>query len=72
MTILSKILDWAKVFGEIEIFIHDMSTVVKNDNIEQNPGLDLIFEKILIFILYMSAMVKNDNFEQNPGLGQNF
>ena len=38
MTILSKILDRANIFGKIEIFILDMSAVVKNDNFEQNPG----------------------------------
>ena len=37
MIILSKILDWAKIVGKIEIFILDISTVVKNDNFEQNP-----------------------------------
>ena len=39
MTILSKILDRAKIFGIIKIFILDMSAVVKNDNFEQNPAL---------------------------------
>ena len=34
MTILNKILDRAKIIGKIEIFILDMSTVVKYENFE--------------------------------------
>ena len=67
MTILSKILDRARIVGKIQIFILDMSTVVKNDTFEQNLGSGQhFFRKIKIFILDMSAVIKNDNFEPDP------
>ena len=46
ITIWSKIMDRANILGKIEIFILDMSTVIKNYNFKQNPGSVKIFLKI--------------------------
>ena len=74
MTNLSKILDWAKIFGEIKIFMLNMSAVVKNDKFEQNPVFGPKFLEKLEFSsttcpLWSKMTILIENLS---ALGQNF
>ena len=71
MTILSKILHWANIFGKNWNFRTRHVHVGKKWQFRAKYLIGPTLE-IEIFILYMSAVVKNDNFEQNPGSGQRF
>ena len=56
----------AKIFRKIDIFILDMSALVKNGILSKILDRATFIGKNEFFSLDMSAVIKNDNFEQNP------
>ena len=66
MTILSRILDRAKIFGKIDIFIFHMSAVVKKAILNKILDQATFIAKNEISRMDMATVVRNDNFEQNP------